>query len=43
MRKYEYKVSAFGRMRDRIADAEKEIKEKKANKVPYKTIMWQTN
>ena len=41
MRKYEYKVSAYGRMRDRIAE-EKETR-KKSNKVPYKTILWQTN
>lgn len=38
MRKYTYRYSAFGRMRDRIA-----TKESKANRVPYKTIMWQTS
>ena len=37
MRKYEYKVSAFGQMRDRMAEREK--REMKANRVPYKTIL----
>ena len=41
MRRYEYKISAFGKMRDKIADVEKT--RKKTNKVPYKTIMRNTN
>lgn len=38
MRKYEYRFSAFDRMRDRKAE-----KGKGKTKVPYKTIMWQTS
>ena len=37
MKKYVYKYSAFGRMRDRI---ERKEKGKGKSKVPYKTIMW---
>ena len=43
MRKYEYKVSAYGNMRDRIAEKKIADSKKQRNKVPYKTIMWQTN
>lgn len=38
MRKYTYRYSAFGRMRDRKAE-----KGKGKSRVPYKTIMWQTS
>lgn len=38
MRKYVYKYSAFGRMRDRKAE-----KRKGKTRVPYKTILWQTS
>jgi hypothetical protein len=37
MRKYEYKTSAFGRMRNRMAEEKR--KEKVINRVPYKTIL----
>ena len=39
MRKYTYRFSAYGRMRDR--KAEKGNKGK--SRMPYKTIMWQTS